>query len=382
MVTETMTPRERVWAAVNLEPYDRVPVAPLLDVMFPARHAGLSLAEAFADYRGAGWQAMVDVFDEVGGWDGFILPGYSQTPNPRHPAGGRTGGRMIYPGKELPPDSPPQFVEDESMTHEDYDSIIDLGWWGWVEKRRQEGSRFPVEKSIAWAERQLAQYRKEVATWEERGLPTLVGSMVSSPLMTLSTARSMTAFALDIHRVPDKVQAVMDAMVDDLIESAVEVANLVGVPGVDIVLERGGGFYFPLKVYERFEHPYLRRMADAFVAEGMIVNLHFDQDWTLNLPYLLDLPAKKCICEVDSKTDIFKAKEILKDHMCIAGDVPPGLQAVGTSPEMEEYCRKLIDVVGKDTGFILSSGCTVSAECTYDNFKAMVDTGKNYYPHG
>ncbi len=54
MVTETMTPRERIWAAVNLEPYDRVPVAPLLDVMFPARHAGLSLAEAFADYRGVG----------------------------------------------------------------------------------------------------------------------------------------------------------------------------------------------------------------------------------------------------------------------------------------------------------------------------------------
>ena len=268
------------------------------------------------------------------------------------------------------------------MTHEDYDEIIKLGWWNWIEQKRQQSSRFPVEKSIAWAERQLARYRKEVDTWEERGLPTLVGSMVSSPLMTLSTARSMTAFALDIHRVPDKVQAVMDAMIDDLIESAIEVAKLVGVPGVDIVLERGGGFYFPLKVYERFEHPYLKKMADAFVAEGMIVNLHFDQDWTINLPYFLDLPAKMCICELDSKTDIFKAKEILKDHMCIAGDVPAGLQALGTPQEMEDYCRKFIDVVGKDAGFILSSGCTVSAECKYDNYKAMIDTGKNYYPHG
>ncbi len=381
MVTETMTPRERVWAAVNLEPYDRVPVVPLLDVMFPARHKGMTLAEAFADYRGRGWPAMVDIFDEVGGWDGFLLPGYSQSPNPRHAAGGRTG-RMVYPGKgTLPADSPPQYIETESMTHDDYDDIIDSDWRAWGEKIREKLSPFPLEKSIAWAERQLAQYRKEIQTWEERGLPTLIGAAVSSPLMTLSTSRSMTAFALDIHRIPDKVQAVMDAMVDDLIENAIEVTRLTGIPGIMLVLERGGSFYFPLKVFERFEFPYMKKMIEAFAAEGILTTMHFDQDWTLNLSYLLDLPAKKCICELDSKTDIFKAKEILKDHMCIAGDVPPGLQAVGRPEEMADYCRQLIDVVGKDTGFILSSGCTVSAECKFDNFKAMIDTGKTYYPH-
>jgi uroporphyrinogen-III decarboxylase len=382
MVKETMTPRERVWAAVKLEPYDRVPAAPLLDVMFPARHHGLTLAEAFADYRGVGWPAMVDLFDEVGGWDGFLLPGYSQSPNPKHPAGGRTG-RMIYPGKSsLPKDSPPQYIEDESMTHEDYDDIIALGWWGWVEKVRQERSPFPLERSIAWAERQLSQYRKEIQTWEDRGLPTLIGATVSSPLMTLSTSRSMTAFALDIHRIPDKVQAVMDAMVDDITQSAIEVSRLTGVPGIMLVLERGGNFYFPLKVFERFEMPYIKKMVEAFAAEGILTTMHFDQDWTLNLPYLRDLPARMCICELDSKTDIFKAKDILGDHMCIAGDVPAGLQAVGTPREMAEYCEKLIDVVGKGTGFILSSGCTVSSDCKYDNFKAMIDTAKDHWPRG
>ncbi len=88
-----------------------------------------------------------------------------------------------------------------------------------------------------------------------------------------------------------------------------------------------------------------------------------------------------CVCELDSTTDIFKAKEILKDHMCIAGDVPAGLSSYGTTKEMEEYCKKLIDTIGKDTGFILSSGCTVPADCKYENFEMMIDTAKNYYPH-
>ncbi len=381
MVKETMTPRERVWAAVNLEPYDRVPAAPLLDLMFPVHHKGMTLAEGFADYRGKGWPAMVDLFDDIGGWDGFILPGYSQTPNPKHPLAHRTG-QMKYPGRGIPEDSPPQYIETEAMTIDDYDEIIKSGWWGWVEKYHRETSPFPIEKTIAWAERQLAQYRKEIQTWEERGLPTLIGAAVSSPLMTLSTSRSMIAFALDIHRRPDKVQAVMDAMVDDLIESTIEVTKLTGVPGIMLVLERGGNFYFPLKVFERFEFPYIKKMVEAFAAEGILTVMHLDQDWTLNLPYFLDLPEKMCVCELDSKTDIFKAKEVLKDHMCIAGDVPAGLQALGTPDEVEEYCQRLIDVVGKDTGFILSSGCTVAADCKYENFKAMIGTAKNYYPYG
>ena len=380
MVKETMTPKERMWAAVKLEPYDRVPVAPLLDVMFPARHRGMTLAQAFSDYKGKGWQAMVDLFDEVGGWDGFLLPGYSQSPNPKRPMGARTG-RMKYPGQGLPDDSIPQYIEDESMTIQDYDDIIRLGWFGWGEKLRAR-SGVPIEKSVAWAERQIAQWKREMATWEAKGVPSLIGAIVSSPLMTLSTSRSMTAFALDIHRIPDKVQAVMDAMVGDLITNTLEVMKLTGGPGVMLVLERGGGFYFPPRVFERFEMPYVKKMIEAFASEGYITMMHFDQDWTLNLPYLRDLPRKRCICELDSKTDIFKAKEILGDHMCIAGDVPPGLQSYGTRAEMEEYCKKLIDVVGKKTGFILSSGCTVAADCKYENFKMMIDTAKNYYPHG
>ncbi len=379
MIQKTMTSKERILAAINLEPYDRVPSAPLLDVMFPTKHAGMTLAQAFSDYRGRGWQSMVDLFDEVGGWDGFLLPGYSQTPNPKRPFITRSG-LMKYPGKGLPVDSPPQYFENESMTIQDYEEIIKLGWFGWAKKVHNTISTFSVEQSAIWAERQITQYRREVDTWRSRNIPVIIGAIVNSPLMALSTSRSMTTFALDIHRMPDKVQAVMDALVNDFIQNTIDVTKLTGVPGVQLVLERGGGFYFPLRVFERFELPYIKKMVEAFAKENIITMLHFDQDWTLNLPYLIDLPKKMCICELDSKTDIFKAKEILKDNMCIAGDVPAALQTLGTPQEMETYCKKLIDIVGKKTGFILSSGCTVALDCKYENFKAMIDTAKHHFP--
>ncbi len=74
------------------------------------------------------------------------------------------------------------------------------------------------------------------------------------------------------------------------------------------------------------------------------------------MPYLKELPGGKCICQLDSRTDIFKTKEILKGHMCLMGDVSPTLLSLGTPQEVEDYCRKLIDVVGEGSGFIVGVG--------------------------
>jgi uroporphyrinogen-III decarboxylase len=121
-------------------------------------------------------------------------------------------------------------------------------------------------------------------------------------------------------------------------------------------------------------------MAEAFINEGFVTILHFDTDWTLNLPYLRELPRGKCVAQFDSRTDIFKAKEILRDHMCIMGDVPPSLLSLGTTQDVEAYCRKLIDIVGQGGGYILGVGCSVPTRTKFENLKAMVDTAKNYHP--
>ena len=384
MIRETMTPGERVEAAIKLKPYDRVPVAPLMDVMFPCRHKGMTVAYGISHWR-EGFQAIVDIFDEVGGWDAMILPGYSLALTPTVASGVTVAlgtGDYRFPGQDpaVSENSQPQYAEREQLTAEDYDEIINLGWSGFAEKHRERFTPFSPDQIIAWTQRQTEHYTEEGEAWTERGIPSLCGAIVESPLMFLSTKRSLTAFTMDLHRIPDKIEATMDAMVDGFIEGAIGGARLTGIPGVMLVLERGGGFYYPLKIFERFEFPYMKKMVEAFAAEGLLTVMHFDQDWTLNLPYLTDLPRGKCVCELDSTTDIFKAKEILKDHMCIMGDVPASLSAIGTPEDMEVYCKKLIDVVGDGGGFILSSGCTVPADAKFENFKTMIDTAKGYLP--
>jgi uroporphyrinogen-III decarboxylase len=381
MAAESMTPMQRIEAAIQLEPVDRIPCAPLMDIFFPAKYKGFSVVDAIRDWK-KGFYSIVDVFEEVDGWDGMILPGYSMPATPHvYSSGGIALGKNLFPGTDLGKDDSPQFYETEIVNREDYEDIINLGWKGFRTKHQQRYNSTDEEQTLKWTQKQMERYKTELNFWREKGIRTLCGAITSSPLMILSTSRTLLGVTKDIYEIPDKLQAAMDAMVDDLISDAIEATQLSGQPGVFLIMERGGGFYYPLNIYERFEYPYMKHMVEAFAAEGILTVMHLDQNYTLNLPYFKDLPAKMVIVELDSMTDIFKAKEILAGHLCIAGDVPAALSSLGTPEEMQAYCSKLIDIVGKDSGFILSTGCTCPIDCRMENFKAMVNTPKSHIPH-
>ena len=74
--------------------------------------------------------------------------------------------------------------------------------------------------------------------------------------------------------------------------------------------------------------------------------------------------------------DIYKAKEILGDVACITGTVPLALLATGTVQEVKDYCKKLIDVVGKGGGLIVD--CDAVDEAKPENMLAMGDFVREY----
>jgi uroporphyrinogen-III decarboxylase len=111
---------------------------------------------------------------------------------------------------------------------------------------------------------------------------------------------------------------------------------------------------------------------------GMTSLLHCDPNWTRFIDLFRRFTAKKCILALDGQSDIFKAKEILGDHMCIMGDVPAHLMAVGTHDDVLTYCRRLIEVVGKGGGFILSSGCSIPANAKTENVRALYEAAQEW----
>jgi uroporphyrinogen-III decarboxylase len=196
------------------------------------------------------------------------------------------------------------------------------------------------------------------------------------PFFVLSLMRSMVPFTQDLYYAPEPVERALERMTADLIAEKLAIAKSAGIGVWQLTEERASGFFFPPAVFERFWWPYTREIVEAFWSEGIVTLFHLDTCWDENLPYFKDLPKGSAILELDGTTDIFAAKEILRGHLCLKGDVPAALLSIGKPEDVEAYCRKLIDEVGGDGGFILSSGCSVPADARPENFRAMVETGK------
>jgi len=368
-----MTKQERFEAAIALDPVDRHPVFPILVTTAP-RLYGIIQAAAWQDHNVAR-EALIRCFEDFG-YDYGSKPNYYYSMLPGKMCAAPV--RNLIPGKHLAEDDLYQVDEKVLFAREDYDKITSLGWNGFWDEHYEKIStktweQFTLMQSIS---NQL--YVDDMKICEERGMPIFLGVAVDSVLMAFSLSRTLNEFTRDLYEVPDKVEAAMQASCDDLISNAVQVCKNNGKKVAFIVLERGSGFYYRLPVFERFEWTFLQRYVDAFVSEGITPWLHLDTDWGMNLPYFKKLPKGKCVCDLDGTTDIFRAKEILKDHMCISGDVPASLLTVGKPEEVSEYCKRLIDHVGEGGGFMLTTGCECPIDAKPENLRAMVETGKEY----
>ncbi len=132
------------------------------------------------------------------------------------------------------------------------------------------------------------------------------------------------------------------------------------------------------KQFEKFYWPGLKKSLIKTYEAGIIPMVFFEGMYGARLEYLLDLPKGSIVCHFD-QTDMFKAKEILGDHLCIMGNVPPALVQVASVSELEEYCEKLIKVCGKGGGFILGQGGSLD-EAKPANLKALADAPKKFRP--
>jgi uroporphyrinogen decarboxylase len=72
-----------------------------------------------------------------------------------------------------------------------------------------------------------------------------------------------------------------------------------------------------------------------------------------------------------------RAKEVLGKTCCLQGNVPSSMIVMGGTAEVKEYCRNLIQTVGKGGGFILSAGC-IADNPKLENLRAMMEAVREY----
>jgi len=351
----------RILQAVALEKPDRTPV--VLEYSGFAAHVTNTQMAEFLRSPTKNIETMIQAYDIIGEGDainyGSFWP-YALCYD--------FMAKVRVPGVELPEDAMWQVIEYELMKSDDYDRILKMGWPKFSEEFMHNRVFEDAPTDFFPPRRKAIDVRGK---WQTHGVPVLSGGDVTTPIELLCGARSLMEFSMDLINIPDKVAAAMDEILPHLAGKAIRRANKLGYPAVWVGGWRSAPCMLSPAMWNRFVWPYFSKLVNEVVEAGLIAILHLDSDWTRELERFKELPRAKCIMALDGETDIFKAKTVLGDHMCIMGDVSAAMLYLETPESVRDYCTKLIRGIGP-RGFILQSGCDIPTNAKLENVKAMV----------
>lgn len=378
----------RVNDAIALRVPDRVPFFPTAH-LYAAKHVGMTFAEAFEDaerWYAANVQTAVDLDSDI-----TFSPDFAVFA-PALAFSAVDFKQLLIPGLQVDAKHSFQFVEGEYMKAEEYDALLDdptgfalrvympriygtlgafnmlppittflLGYagmgaiaafsalpiWAGFETLHKAGVEAAKWAAVG------AGFRKEMT---EKGYPMWAGGVALAPFDIISDfLRGMRGSMLDMYRQPDKLLAALDKVLPWSIGGAVSQCQMTGTPRVFVPLHRGADGFMSNKQFETFYWPGLKSLFLGLIEAGLTPCPFFEGSYNQRLEFLTDVPRGKIMGLFD-QTDLARAKKVIGDTMCIAGNMPIALLHVGTKEEIRDYTRNLIEVAGKDGGYIMSCG--------------------------
>jgi uroporphyrinogen-III decarboxylase len=223
-----------------------------------------------------------------------------------------------------------------------------------------------------------AELMRFVGSMAELGYPLLAGTATFTPFDVLTDfMRGAKGGMLDMYRNKEKLLRAMDMLFDFLIREVIRTAKMTPSKVVFIPLHWGlDGFMSP-KQFEEFYWPGCQRLFLALIDAGLTPCPLWEGDCTTRLDIIKDVPPGKCIYFFE-RTDLFKAKEILGDTVCIRGGMPVSTLIQGSVEDVKDQCKRMIDVVGDGGGFIMDSGVGLPDEAKPENVRAMFEVTREY----
>lgn len=393
--------RARVEAAINLEEPDRVPYSGLGGDIIPA-FAGITHHEYCYDYEKTR-EATIKFHKEfpcdwsfASGFTGVGVPpltlALADKPDLAVTFGINGNTHDIlgdvctkYPGRELGENSSPQFIGGTFMEPEEYDQLAQdpVGFTAEVVLPRIcKNLRNPRDAAATWvrmgmeAVKAAAAGQQLAADMEKIGIPTFPLGFGMVPLDMIGDGyRDFTNVMLDLRRYPDKVKKACDAMLEHIINIGLSLKPM-GAKIAFIALHLNE--YLSPKLYKDFYWPYLKEIITRYYEEGIKSLVFFEGQHEHHLETILELPRGWGVAYFE-KTDVVKAKEVLKDHTCIMGGVPISLIVTGTPAQIDSYVKDLMEKMKPGGGYILCTSVgSAPRETPLENIKALIEAVEKY----
>ena len=382
---------KRYVTAMRNEKPDMIPIRPFV-AEFTAKYAGYTCQEVTHDYEKAfavarkcaadfDWDAVVGnmvyvwtALTEAIGTKYYAVPGIHISAD--------TGFQYLEPPEE-----------DAFMKPDEYDELIadPTGFLFnvWLPRISRDvsamGEQTSMRNNLSFLKGGMAMlnYFNAFGTQAARlraesGTVSAISGILKAPLDIIADKlRGYLGLVGDLMERPEKVMAACEALMPHLTHVALSGADPDKNVPITIWMHRGCVPFVTMGHFKDFYWPTLKPIIEEIWSHGHQVLFYAEGDWDAHLDSFAELPAGSIIYHVD-KGNIFEAHKKIGHKFCLSGGISNTLLSFGTPDEVRQCCKKVIDEVAGDGGYILDAEAIMQDDTKTENIKAMTEFTREY----
>jgi len=382
---------KRYVTAMRNEKPDCVPIRPFV-AEFTAKYAGYTCQEVTHDYRLA-FEAAVRCardfdWDAVVGNMVYVWTGLTQAIGLKYYA---TPGLEIDVNTGFQYREPP---EDEAfMQPEDYEALIEdpTGFLFnvWLPRVSTEvvdtGSPCTYRNNLSFLKGGMAMlsYFGAFGPQAQRlrtecGTVSAIAGIFKAPFDILADKlRGYLGLTMDLFERPDQVMAACEALMPHLLHVALSGADPEKNVPIGFWMHRGCVPFINRQQWARFYWPTLKPIIEEIWRHGHQVLFYAEGKWLTHLDAFLELPEGSIVFHVDHD-DVFEVHRKIGHKFAISGGIPNFLLAYETPDKVRAFCKRLIDEVARDGGYIADASAIMQNEISIENMRVMTDFIRDY----
>ncbi|HSW47116.1 MAG TPA: uroporphyrinogen decarboxylase family protein [Phycisphaerae bacterium] len=370
---------------------DRVPIRPFV-AEFAAKYAGYNCQQVTHDFELA-FDAVRKVaadfdWDAVVGNMVYVWTGLTQAIGLKYYA---------VPGIDIPPDTGFQYREPPEeqafMRADEYDELIadPTGFLFnvWLPRvsadivAPNEPATFRSHLAFLKGGMAMLKYfygfpQQGARLRAECGMPPAIAGILKAPFDILADKlRGYVGLTMDMFERPEKVREACEALMPHLLHVALSGADPEKNIPISIWMHRGCVPFVSFETFEKLYWPTIKPIILEIWKRGHQVLFYAEGNWNMHLKAFAELPEGSIIYHVD-KADIFEAHKAIGHKFCLSGGIPNYLLGFGTPEQVRQCCRKVIDGVARDGGYIMDASAIIQNDAKIENIKAMTEFTREY----
>ncbi len=382
---------KRYVTAMRNEKPDMVPIRPFV-AEFTAKYAGYTCQEVAHDYEKAfaaarkcaadfDWDAVVSNMVYV--WTGLteaIGLKYYGVPGIHVPA--NTG----FQYREPPEEEAFMKADEYDALTEDPTGFLYNVWLARVSRDvRAVGQETSFRNNLSFLKGGMAMlsYFSAFGAQNERlrkesGTVSAISGILKAPFDIIADKlRGYLGLVRDVLERPKKVLAACEALMPHLLHVALSGADPDKNVPIGLWMHRGCVPFFTMDHFEKFFWPTLKPIIEELWKRGHQVLFYAEGNWNAHLNSFAELPDGAIVYHVD-RADIFEAHKAIGHKFCLSGGIPNVLLSYGTADDVRGECKKVIDGVARDGGYIMDASAIVQDDGKVENLRAMTEFTREY----